>query len=881
MNYTLTGRIKTAGGNETSTPLLVKAHAIELGKRTFIGESWTASRTPSHGMKSYEIIWETTDDKSVNVRLSVYSPDAILLGQTEVITAIPRHLKEHIFISEMEAYEAFLEFSSTEYGTLKSGVMVVLASTGTSINELTEADVVLLESSLGEEDGLFHATNITRLVKSEQLSLVHDLPATFFYGIAALEPEIDMSLDAFLAFEDSELMSNIAVLVEKKIIPNLEIESLLGQLNKARFKQQSIVSKRFTIQLFDEENDKPLVSYKIQAVMTLTESLIGTAWTDQKGLSTFKYNGKKGKQDTVTLTISDLRNQFTVSQKVEVDEGVVPFYISLPDVEDTSLSLYELSESIGLSLPETLQAYFEESQLSLRKVFQQNGFKHITDLPVAPDHPALIHLNRHVEFYGALAGYDPTMVEYLIGRGYHTLDKIAKTPRVRFVQELGPQIGNYEAASLLQRAQVSRAVYHNLLPNRTGEQPEASQSASTTTVETISQFDTTGDNEACQNIPTAVSPAAYMSDLVKYIQEHVQIGEDQSQIPLLMKLSDLEEHFSQPFAALPLSNDAVDQEVFQVRLAIEVLRPYMANEQLPIAGSAEEVSLQKNYQNYLEAVYAALLLRGGTSYGEIRQVVRSGNPEKLESLRQRLALPDSTALSTLLIDKHQLTEDWLEHIFGLVSTTTPPLSNGVLLFDDNTAVTDSPLAYWSIGNIRWNQNTDEDGYIYLTIEAINGLFQLSIYKEEQRTSEALIAQVQTDNPNGLVTLSANDSGSLEGQFQLNYTTDVLNIKISVVPLWSAWQSQFLYQQVWQAQAFSEPVIDPDLITIDYLHPHLSSPAVTLWVDRNTFINNRLDHWRSFQINLNEAERLQAFLDEKDIDLVIEEEDSLKREKEYL
>jgi hypothetical protein len=73
----------------------------------------------------------------------------------------------------------------------------------------------------------------------------------------------------------------------------------------------------------------------------------------------------------------------------------------------------------------------------------------------------------------------------------------------------------------------------------------------------------------CDDCEAAVSPLAYLADLLKYTIRHVKDS------GAAMTLDTLEATFHQPFRSLVVDCGAVETKVPQVRLAVETLRNYL------------------------------------------------------------------------------------------------------------------------------------------------------------------------------------------------------------------------------------------------------------------------------------------------------------------
>ena len=113
-------------------------------------------------------------------------------------------------------------------------------------------------------------------------------------------------------------------------------------------------------------------------------------------------------------------------------------------------------------------------------------------------------------------------------------------------------------------------------------------------------------NCECLECEAAVSPLAYLTDLLRYVTFHL---EENGEALTIERISEL---FHQPFADLPAQCDDVSQLVHQVRLCCEVLRSY-----------TQEFS--DSQKDYCQAAYESLLHQNGTSYQELR-LARTATP---------------------------------------------------------------------------------------------------------------------------------------------------------------------------------------------------------------------------------------------------------------
>ena len=134
----------------------------------------------------------------------------------------------------------------------------------------------------------------------------------------------------------------------------------------------------------------------------------------------------------------------------------------------------------------------------------------------------------------------------------------------------------------------------------------------------------------CDDCEAAVSPLAYLADLLDYAVEHLEDDGDP------ITLSFLKSTFHQRFGDLPASCEEVDRQVRQVRICIEVLRSYLKAKNLP-SGTLSKKTLADAEKSYRLEAYTTLLSKIGSSYEEIR-LARTAEPLIRKALAERLGI---------------------------------------------------------------------------------------------------------------------------------------------------------------------------------------------------------------------------------------------------
>ncbi len=299
----------------------------------------------------------------------------------------------------------------------------------------------------------------------------------------------------------------------------------------------------------------------------------------------------------------------------------------------------------------------------------------------------------------------------------------------------------------------------------------------------------------CKDSETAVSPLAYLLDLLHYSVQHVtKAGTPRVNIDLNYLTSNLHQKFDE----LPAEEKSLAESVSQARLSTEVL--ISKNEGIL---SASEIS------EYLEAVYNSLLSYLGTNQTQLFDAI--GNIEKKKSLCQKLGLKydpkfDIIELLYLKIDasgEKQLSEQNLDQLIGLQDISQDPLSRGFKSNDGN-----NDIAHWSFENVKHGINTNTDGTVELTIDA-------SIpYEVTVSVNSVPVGKGEIGQGTGDIALIPEGINGISGVIQID---DVQNdvtepIIIQVIPKLLAAQLLQL-KSTWLSND-EQPIIDPDSIFPD-------------------------------------------------------------------
>jgi hypothetical protein len=339
------------------------------------------------------------------------------------------------------------------------------------------------------------------------------------------------------------------------------------------------------------------------------------------------------------------------------------------------------------------------------------------------------------------------------------------------------------------------------------------------------------DSASCSS---AVSPLAYLADLLGYVTKHIKDG------PAAITLPGLSAKFHQPFADLPASCACMDRQVSEARLVVDVLRSYLKSKALPVPGSPGQAALTAQERSYRLAAYDTLLRQLGASFDDIR-LARTGTATERAALAERLGIAVEK-LAALPVDPGLLSESLLERLFGLVESGRDLLSEGAKSGDPQ-----GQLSRWTLDGVAWRHNTDADGAVHLRLKKAGAAFEVTVFRDAARTLQ--VASGTRNSAAGPVTLTAVARSGLSGSLTIGYTADSNTIAIAAVPAVLAWRFDRLRAQWLQqdATAGGAPIIDPDLMAeTDLRYPVLADPAFQLWKTRRDFVAAKLAEIRAAQ-----------------------------------
>ena len=405
--------------------------------------------------------------------------------------------------------------------------------------------------------------------------------------------------------------------------------------------------------------------------------VLGRTTTDRNGYFRMPFDVINGVATTYNLkfTFSHAELGSPVTEVLTYDNSdprtatVVELTFTAP--ASTSKTIAET----GVTIPTDVQTWLTTNSITITRledIRQLGGFRNIPDDSIDKEDPDLLKLDALASL--EILDGDLTNNETLHTRGYSGLSQIARASRRQFVEENTDILGDFGAGRLHYQARAAHLFALNKLAGSYAPVPGELEPAEPVAVAT---------GCGCSDCSSAVSPLAYLADLLSFVTSRVEHEVDDDPVEYGgLTLAVLEDLYFQKFAALRADCDQLKDTYCQNRLAAEVMRAYY--DALP--GTPNAAQLESDREEYLWKTYDLLLNKLGTSYMEVRKLRAVVDPDERRKVSDRLGIvlehtlaPEDT-LDSLFVDGSDLgnlTEAWLEEMFGLrdsgrdVLTATP------------------------------------------------------------------------------------------------------------------------------------------------------------------------------------------------------------------
>ncbi|HEY9796414.1 MAG TPA: neuraminidase-like domain-containing protein [Leptolyngbyaceae cyanobacterium] len=612
---------------------------------------------------------------------------------------------------------------------------------------------------------------------ADQLARTTQILLAAFYGW--FRKDLPQVLEELLRIPTVQLRETLRIAVDERIIPNIldQLDEILEQLYAFQFETDRLTTHPFIGQLLNAETEQPLPNFRVQVVDLDAEAErqdLGEVVTETRGLFEISFVLPT---DAPEGTGRNLRLIITNEDDREISDIVIVAQPNQQEVEQIRIQLdaeADRSAPIEAVAPPELAQILNRRNIRTLKDLLCN-LSQTEDL----DTPEMRRLRARAKLSAIVD--DVNVQTAVLDRGYTGLLAIARDTRANFVGTLRESIGGDARAA---RLYIEALNYKQLLENT-----RASLALRLTTElvddyrfipEEVKQYYISSIQCGCQDCDSAVSPLAYLADLLSYILKNVKNGNANVTLPFL------ENTFHKPFRELPVSCEAVDKKVRQVRTCIAALRALLSASSDPGGFVQPTPQFDLTYRSYRNVTYQTLLERLGSSFEELRRLQpaeETFTQSELEDLERQSAAErlgiQVVNLVELFRDIHatpsEVTEANLEQIFGFKDTRNNPLEEPP----------SSLLQTWQLERLQslWKQQDwIDDDYSNTLLPVVNPLLlteayfreplaenqAFSLFQSRRDAVEAYRQQLIQADPqtNGLDSLIASELGQPIEQLQL-------------------------------------------------------------------------------------------------------------------
>ena len=752
----------------------------------------------------------------------------------EVITSVSC---DPVAIDQQASPDHYQLSTITPQGTVNAGdIYMVRINNGFPI--IAQAEAATVESLT---DAITDAINEANANGIGDWLMVTASDETTYVAVTAEADNAPFSLEVISI--KKELLSLPADHLLFKVIAQDILNRTEAAANQAAF-----MTFNFNGLLINSNDGKPLPNYQVRATLLDNNEVIGKQTAASNGFFTFAYNVPKPfvPYSNVQIEVFEGTTIITTTTfSMQNGTEAIKTVNCNPTVSTVTYPAISLVASLtGLTIPSTLSTFLSSNEIvTLKDIRDRGGLKYIIGLPVSQTDAAVVALDAHADLN--TLSFDIMANQHMINNGYKSVYDLGMASRTEIVGKYmgsSSKIGGFNAM----RIQAISKSYASFLQNQIVAHRASSGISST--LGKIPELDAVLEEQCfCDDCNAAVSPLAYLTDLINYTTKNVNTTYENV-------FQFLEDNFFQNFEELPASCDDVEAKVCQQRVVVEILRRYLGKAP-HIPSSPKQTILDKAVLEYCVNAYRYLLIQLGTSYEELRQVRTGANSaDKKAALAKRLRIPYNESFdpfASLFIDikSSNITEAALEKLFGLVDTSRNHTCYGLKLSD-----TENQVSRWHFNGIKWNVNTDENGFIYAVVD--QSIPQVKLYKKTTRLSGELIAIAEEVSTDHFVISPENESG-LSGEFTIKDAEDNDTVYFSVVPMITSWKLQYL-RSSWSEQDLTSnayrdhtiPVIEPDIIgPDDFRKPVLTNEIFELWASRRDFIDVLLESLRASGTNI--------------------------------
>ena len=343
------------------------------------------------------------------------------------------------------------------------------------------------------------------------------------------------------------------------------------------------------------------------------------------------------------------------------------------------------------------------------------GYKAFVEATADEPADAVNHVRSHVNL--SVLAPEPRVRAALIEGGFGGINDIASAPLDEFLGATARSVDPLAATTLHTQAVLLQSFIKKSILEVRLEHTRAG-SHGTPRRNVLDEAVEAGEHACdCADCESAVSPLAYLADLLTYCYDNLRDSArstGQQRVDYLRLTRELHQRFGD----LPSRCGAIEEQVRQVRIAVEVLRSHLAAHP---ASSQAAAALATAEREYLRQTYELLLLRIGTSYADVRLGAVAPAAEAADlalAIGMRAPQGGTNHVRDLLLDVSgplATFESQIERRFGLKSTRTDPL----------VAVPTPDLAIWRRERLRdiwleqdWPSDTPGTGILLIDPDLI-------------------------------------------------------------------------------------------------------------------------------------------------------------------
>lgn len=674
---TVTGILTfNAPGNSIVSEVVVRVWDEDFRSRELLGEvqlpgifSVSATYRVEYSSARFQQAEAHTADVSVEAEAT--TPTGKLFGASEITFNARDNIRIDVVLQPVDTS---LEPRLSELEQLLQALEPIRQ--GVEYGDFTDRDIeFFLRRELSRPGILGHLERVRLLERlrflrlADQLFRATQIPLAAFYGW--FRKDLSTELDELLNTPTIRLREALQAAIAEFIIPSIPIDEILEQLYAFQFESDRLVTHLFIGQLLNAETGQSLPDFRVRALDQDADperQNLGEVLTEGRGLFEISFVLPADAPEETR------RNLRLIIQNEEGEEITNVNIVARPnqqEVEQIRIQLETLDNSAPIE-----QVVSPE----LTRILNQRNIQTLTDVLRNPDQitdldtPDMRRLVAHAKL--SVVVDDVEAQSAVLAQGYTSLLDIALDTRANVVDTLHEQLGSdAKAAILYEKAQV----YKQLLENTTASlwlglktEPDDDDVVPIDIKQVFLPFLQCG----CRDCDSAVSPLAYLADLLSYILKHLKNGENN------VTLTFLSETFHKPFGELPASCEAVDKQVRQVRTCIEALRGLIIGQGGVVLPNPQ---FEQAQINYIRTTYLTLLNQIGVGFNELRLAQPSGeaftnselNDPNRQAIAQRIGI-NVENLADIFLDIYNsetpVGDSALEQIFGLKSTSTNPLA---------------------------------------------------------------------------------------------------------------------------------------------------------------------------------------------------------------